>query len=180
MSEEKGMVSQETVTATSADAGSITPLAADLSKTQDVTTVTEVSTINSTDQFYMNQAGKFVQVDYNQLATAILNLITSKTFTLDQGTKTLIDAIDELNSKIFSVSRTVTDETELDNMTETNIAYVNGVMLNGKSVYGFAITTALGSVVSQIIIGSFSGESNLAVRGKSGSPISWKSWNFLG
>lgn len=85
----------------------------------------------------------------------------------------------ELNSKSFSVSRTVTDETELDNMTETNIAYVNGIMLNGKSIYGFAITTALGSVVSQIIIGSFSGESNLAVRSKTGIPANWKSWNFL-
>lgn len=99
MSEEKGMVSQEAVTTTSADAGSITPLAADLSRTQDVTTVSEVSTINSTDQFYMNQSGKFVQVDYSKLADAILGKISSKTYSLDQGTKTLIAAINELNSK---------------------------------------------------------------------------------
>lgn len=99
MSEEKGMVSQEAVTATSADAGSIMPLAADLSRTQDVTTVSEVSTINSTDQFYMNQSGKFVQVDYSKLADAILGKISSKTYSLDQGTKTLIAAINELNSK---------------------------------------------------------------------------------
>lgn len=99
MSNEKEIVMQEATPTTFANTESAISRAADLSKTQDVTTVTEVSTINSTDQFYMNQAGKFVQVDYNQLATAILNLITSKTFTLDQGTKTLIDAIDELNSK---------------------------------------------------------------------------------
>lgn len=99
MSEEKGMVSQEAVTATSADAGSIMPLAADLSRTQDVTTVSEVSTINSTDQFYMNQSGKFVQVDYSKLADAILGKISSKTYSLDQGTKTLIAALNELNSK---------------------------------------------------------------------------------
>ena len=99
MSEEKRMVSQESVTATSADAGSIMPLAADLSRTQDVTTVSEVSTINSTDQFYMNQSGKFVQVDYSKLADAILGKISSKTYSLDQGTKTLIAAINELNSK---------------------------------------------------------------------------------
>lgn len=99
MNEEKGMVSQEAVAATSADTGSIMPLAADLSKTQDVTKVSEVSTINSTDQFYMNQSGKFVQVDYSKLADAILGKISSKTYSLDQGTKTLIAAINELNSK---------------------------------------------------------------------------------
>lgn len=104
MSEEKGMVSQEAVTATSADAGSIMPLAADLSRTQDVTTVSEVSTINSTDQFYMNQSGKFVQVDYSKLADAILGKISSKTYSLDQGTKTLIAAINELNSKTLKTS----------------------------------------------------------------------------
>lgn len=107
MSEEKGMVSQEAVTATSADAGSIMPLAADLSRTQDVTTVSEVSTINSTDQFYMNQSGKFVQVDYSKLADAILGKISSKTYSLDQGTKTLIAAINELNSNSIFGSTTI-------------------------------------------------------------------------
>ena len=111
MSEEKGMVSQEAVTTTSADAGSIMPLAADLSRTQDVTTVSEVSTINSTDQFYMNQSGKFVQVDYSKLADAILGKISSKTYSLDQGTKTLIAAINELNSKsILSIGYLQIDE----------------------------------------------------------------------
>ena len=38
-------------------------------------------------------------IDYDQLADAILNKLTSKTFTLDQGTKTLLAALNELNSK---------------------------------------------------------------------------------
>lgn len=119
MSEEKGMVSQEAVTATSADAGSIMPLAADLSRTQDVTTVSEVSTINSTDQFYMNQSGKFVQVDYSKLADAILGKISSKTYSLDQGTKTLIAAINELNSK-SKISYSLRDSTNIPASADMN------------------------------------------------------------
>lgn len=179
MSEEKRMVSQEAVTATSADAGSIMPLAADLSRTQDVTTVSEVSTINSTDQFYMNQSGKFVQVDYSKLADAILGKISSKTYSLDQGTKTLIAAINELNSKTFEASNVVTDILQLDEMEKTKISYVNGALINQKSVYGFALTIDYGSVMSQLVFGSFSGASGIAVRGKSGSPLQWKDWKFL-
>ena len=118
MNEEKGMVSQEAVAATSADTGSIMPLAADLSKTQDVTKVSEVSTINSTDQFYMNQSGKFVQVDYSKLADAILGKISSKTYSLDQGTKTLIAAINELNSKTLTAY-------DVGRVGQSNSAYYN-------------------------------------------------------
>ncbi len=38
-------------------------------------------------------------IDYDQLADAILNKLINKTFTLDQGTKTLLAALNELNSK---------------------------------------------------------------------------------
>ena len=51
------------------------------------------------DKCLMSGAAEEYLIDYDKLATAILNKLTSKTFTLDQGTKTLIDAIDELNSK---------------------------------------------------------------------------------
>lgn len=39
------------------------------------------------------------QIDYEKLADAILNKLTSKTFTLDQGTMTLLSALNQLNSK---------------------------------------------------------------------------------
>lgn len=38
-------------------------------------------------------------IDYDKLADAVLNKLTSKQFTLDQGTKTLPAALNELNSK---------------------------------------------------------------------------------
>ena len=54
------------------------------------------------DKCLMSGAAEEYLIDYDKLATAILNKLTSKTFTLDQGTKTLIAAINELNSKTSS------------------------------------------------------------------------------
>ena len=51
------------------------------------------------DKMLMIGAAEEYQIDYDQLATAILNKLTSKTYTLDQGTKTLVAALNELNSK---------------------------------------------------------------------------------
>lgn len=158
MSEEKGMVSQEAVTATSADAGSIMPLAADLSRTQDVTTVSEVSTINSTDQFYMNQSGKFVQVDYSKLADAILGKISSKTYSLDQGTKTLIAAINELNSKISNMSF---DYFEQTNNNFPKFCYENTEQATYKTFY---VSTSVENMLDKFIPGGKAGTA-LCIRG---------------
>ena len=43
-------------------------------------------------------------IDYDQLADAILNKLTSKTFKLDQGTKILVAALNELNSNKIKYS----------------------------------------------------------------------------
>lgn len=40
-------------------------------------------------------------IDYDKLADAVLNKLTSKTFGLDQGTKTLPAALNELNGSTF-------------------------------------------------------------------------------
>ena len=53
----------------------------------------------SGDKVLMSGAAEEYLIDYDQLATAILNKLTSKTYSLDQGTKTLIAALNELNSK---------------------------------------------------------------------------------
>lgn len=39
-------------------------------------------------------------IDYDKLADAILTKLTSKTFTLDQGSKSLVAALNELNSNL--------------------------------------------------------------------------------
>lgn len=63
------------------------------------------------DKCLMSGAAEEYLIDYDKLATAILNKLTSKTFTLDQGTKTLIAAVNELNSKsILSIGYRELDE----------------------------------------------------------------------
>lgn len=77
------------------------------------------------------------------------------------------------------MSNIATDVSQLDDIEETTVSYVSGALIEEKSVYGFAITTAYRSVVSQIVFGSFAGTSSIAVRGKSGTPLAWKSWKIL-
>lgn len=73
----------------------------------------------------------------------------------------------------------ISDISEMDDINETCIRYVQGALLEGKSIYGFVLTAKAGTVLSQIIFGSFTGVSGMAVRGKSGSPIQWKDWKIL-
>lgn len=55
-----------------------------------------------TDALLMIGASEEYQIDYGKLADAILNKLTNKTFALDQGSKSLVAALNELNSKTVS------------------------------------------------------------------------------
>ena len=74
------------------------------------------------DKMLMIGAAEEYQIDYDQLATAILNKLTSKTFTLDQGTKSLVAALNELNSNM--TNRNYLDKTDLN---EVPIPSINGL-----------------------------------------------------
>lgn len=52
----------------------------------------------SSDQLVLVGAAEETLIDYEKLADAILNKLTSKTFTLDAGQKTIIQALNTLNS----------------------------------------------------------------------------------
>lgn len=56
-----------------------------------------------TDALLMIGASEEYQIDYGKLADAILNKLTNKTFALDQGSKSLVAALNELNSKIQNI-----------------------------------------------------------------------------
>lgn len=77
------------------------------------------TTPTSGDKCLMSGAAEEYLIDYDKLATAILNKLTSKTFTLDQGTKTLIAAINELNSKFLKISNP--RDIDLNEMTTPGI-----------------------------------------------------------
>ena len=113
---------------------------------------------------------------WNWMVGKLTNAVIDK---LTTENKTVLGALNELNSKSFKVSNTVSDVTQLDEMSKTQILYASVITIKQKSVYGFVFTAAYYSVVSQLIFGSFNGVSGIAVRSKSGNPLQWKDWKLL-
>ena len=68
---------------------------------QNITALPVTTSPASSDQLLVVGATEEKLIDYEKLADAILTKLTSKTFALDQGTKTLVAALNELNSKPF-------------------------------------------------------------------------------
>lgn len=75
------------------------------------------------DKCLMSGAAEEYLIDYDKLATAILNKLTSKKFTLDQGTKTLIAAINELNSKNIFYGTAINYNDDMNDYTVPGIYY---------------------------------------------------------
>ena len=73
-----------------------------------------------TDALLMIGASEEYQIDYGKLADAILNKLTNKTFALDQGSKSLVAALNELNSKIKNIIKRKVD-VKLNKTTKTFI-----------------------------------------------------------
>lgn len=69
---------------------------------QNITALPAVTTPESSDQLLLVGATEEKLIDYDKLADAILGKIASKNFALDQGNKTLLQALNELNSNQLS------------------------------------------------------------------------------
>ena len=65
---------------------------------QNITALPVAAAPASSDQLLLVGATEEKLIDYDKLADAILQKLTSKTFTLDQGAMTLLKALNELNS----------------------------------------------------------------------------------
>lgn len=113
------------------------------------------------DKMLMIGAAEEYQIDYDQLATAILNKLTSKTFALDQGTKSLVAALNELNSNCFSsdyISRKISYENTSPNeyVKVTEIELEAGIYIvacyaiydHGKPI-GLEIRSKDGTIISK-------------------------------
>lgn len=69
---------------------------------QNITALPVATSPASSDQLLLVGATEEKLIDYDKLADAILTKLTSKQYTLDQGTKTLPAALNELNSNRLS------------------------------------------------------------------------------
>ena len=66
---------------------------------QNITALPVSATPASSDQLLLVGATEEKLIDYDKLADAILNKLTSKNFSLDQGTMPLVSALNQLNGK---------------------------------------------------------------------------------
>lgn len=72
---------------------------------QNITALPVATTPESSDQILLVGATEEKLIDYDKLADAILGKIASKDFALDQGNKTLLQALNELNSNKVSYAK---------------------------------------------------------------------------
>lgn len=68
------------------------------------------------DKMLMIGAAEEYQIDYDKLATAILNKLSTQSFSsLETTAKTVLGGINELNSKLYLPIRSLGNETDVDN-----------------------------------------------------------------
>ena len=92
----------------------------------------------TSDQLLLVGTGEPQLIDYDKLADAILNKITSKNYALDAGTMTLPEALNALNGK---TSKFAADD--CDNAWEQftqNTSGKNGVLLGYGTIKGQTVT----------------------------------------
>ena len=87
---------------------------------QNITALPVATSPASSDQLLIVGATEEKLIDYEKLADAILAKLTSKTFALDQGTKSLVAALNELNSKRFFAENI--GDTTVDNLSLIHIS----------------------------------------------------------
>ena len=82
----------------------------------------------TSDQLLLVGTGEPQLIDYDKLADAILNKITSKKYALDAGQMTLLAALNKLNSESLIGNVTTIDGITFDynSFTKTGLYYIDG------------------------------------------------------
>lgn len=113
--------------------------------TQNILDKPTTSSISNGNKIFINQDDALKQIDYDALATAILNKLSSQNFSsLSTSAKTVLGAVNELNSKtnielIGSVELTEqgsSNRKALPYSTEHKMLYIECGLKNGYQVYG--------------------------------------------
>lgn len=101
---------------------------------QNITALPVATAPASSDQILLVGAEEEKLIDYDKLADAILNKLTSKNFSLDQGTMPLVSALNQLNSNPFLRY----EKTFGDSLTIKNVrAATHGLIIIEKSMVVF-------------------------------------------
>ena len=101
---------------------------------QNITALPVATSPASSDQLLIVGATEEKLIDYEKLADAILAKLTSKTFALDQGTKSLVAALNELNSNRLKEY----NWRAYDDIISAMNAEKEAILIQGSSVFAAA------------------------------------------
>lgn len=99
----------------------------------------------TSDQLLLVGAGEPQLIDYDKLADAILNKITSKNYALDAGQMTLLAALNKLNSDTIKANTINHKSFDLNNYTVTGLYDTRGTLPStiGMENYPTDITASI-------------------------------------
>ena len=106
---------------------------------QNITALPVSTTPETSDQLLLVGATEEKLIDYDKLADAILNKLTSKKFSLDQGTMPLISALNQLNSNRLTGLAIKTNETAILPIHVYSSALILGTV--NSNVFGFYLVS---------------------------------------
>lgn len=126
---------------------------------QNITALPVATSPASSDQLLLVGATEEKLIDYDKLADAILTKLTSKQYTLDQGTKTLPAALNELNSKAVGAFKAVGFADRSTITIKTNSSYSSyGILIvainqNGNNgLLKFNITPSVNQIIDEVSV----------------------------
>ena len=124
---------------------------------QNITALPVSTTPESSDQLLLVGATEEKLIDYDKLADAILNKLTSKNFSLDQGTMPLISALNQLNSnRLSSYASAASDKIPDGNEIAFFRAGENAIVVNENLTippWAFCIYIPFGRDAGLIVVG---------------------------
>ena len=141
----------------------------------------------TSDQLLLVGAGEPQLIDYDKLADAILNKITSKNYALDAGTMTLTAALNALNGKKESNSENIDSASDLAEdvlekchngeirlfMIQSTVSIEKGSP-DGQGGFLLAYQSKTGSAYGIVVLFSYSEKIWMKVKA-----ITWNNWKKI-
>lgn len=141
----------------------------------------------TSDQLLLVGAGEPQLIDYDKLADAILNKITSKNYALDAGTMTLPEALNALNGKkesnsenIYSASDLAEDVLEKCHNGEIRLFTIQSTVSiekgspDGQGGFLLACQSKAGSTYGIVVLFSYGEKIWMKVKN-----ITWNNWKKI-
>ena len=126
----------------------------------------------TSDQLLLVGAGEPQLIDYDKLADAILNKITSKNYALDAGQMTLLAALNKLNSETIKTDNNFTGN--VDNV-KNSVVWCN-TALNAPSNIGLLVSFSTFNI-GQIFVDYT--QFLIYIRWLNGNTNKWSEWSAI-